>query len=228
MELVKIDNGKAVTTTLAIAEGCDAEHKAVIQLVRNYKSDLEEFGRVTFEMQPFETVGGTQRREIALLNEHQATTVIMFMRNIGVVKEFKKRLVKAFYELTQQINMPSSVPIAPLRYIELLETENAMLRNRKAATPEKTQKKNLLDDTGVNKMLYEKYLEQNSDKPLNVWWRETGVPITYETLSSALLRNHRKSAPTIGAIARALKFPSHDIRMMLLKLRGGEAAVLLT
>ena len=38
------NNNEAITTTLAIAEGTEVEHKAVIQLVRNYISDLEDFG----------------------------------------------------------------------------------------------------------------------------------------------------------------------------------------
>jgi len=56
-KIVSIKSGEAVTTSLAIAEGTDVEHKAVIQLVRTYQDDLEEFGRVTFEMAPFETAG---------------------------------------------------------------------------------------------------------------------------------------------------------------------------
>jgi len=99
-ELFSLKDGQAVTTSLAIAQGTEVEHKAVIQLVRTYLEDLQEFGRVTFEMAPFATAGGTQTREIALLNELQATLVMTYMRNSEVVRTFKKRLVKAFYDLT--------------------------------------------------------------------------------------------------------------------------------
>lgn len=54
--------GQPVTTTLAITEGTGNEHRAVLQLARTYLSDLEEFGRVAFEMLPFETAGGMQQR----------------------------------------------------------------------------------------------------------------------------------------------------------------------
>lgn len=50
MQLVTINNGEVRTTTLAIAEGTGNQHKAVIQLVRTYQADLEQFGLVTFEM----------------------------------------------------------------------------------------------------------------------------------------------------------------------------------
>lgn len=53
--LIFVQNGTTFTTSEIIAEGVGNEHKAVIQLVRNYLTDLEEFGRVTFEMRPFET-----------------------------------------------------------------------------------------------------------------------------------------------------------------------------
>ncbi len=94
--------GDAYTTTLVIAKGTGVEHKAVIQLVRTYLTDLAEFGRVTFQVEPFATAGGTQRREIAILNDPQASLILTYMRNNEVVRGFKKRLVKAFYTLTHQ------------------------------------------------------------------------------------------------------------------------------
>lgn len=100
--LVTITDGQAVTTTLAIAEGTDTQHKNVLELVRTYKADLEEFGGVAFETRPFETPGGQQQREFANLNEQQATLLLTYMRNSDIVRGFKKRLVKAFYELAQR------------------------------------------------------------------------------------------------------------------------------
>lgn len=103
MQIVTIANDQPVTTTIAIAEGTKVEHKAVIQLVRTYKADLEEFGRVTFQMAPFETAGGTQTREIAELNEQQATLILTYMRNSEIVRTFKKRLVKEFWEMRAKL-----------------------------------------------------------------------------------------------------------------------------
>ncbi|MCP3022278.1 hypothetical protein [Cupriavidus basilensis] len=57
-ELVFVDGGRPVTTTIAIAEGTKSEHASVIALVRRYVADLEEFGGVRFEIEPFATAGG--------------------------------------------------------------------------------------------------------------------------------------------------------------------------
>jgi hypothetical protein len=70
IQLVVITDGEGRTTTGAIADGTHNNHASVIKLVRNYLCDLEEFGRVRFEIQPFETAGGAQNREVAYLNEH--------------------------------------------------------------------------------------------------------------------------------------------------------------
>jgi anti-repressor protein len=101
-ELVTMIDGKAVTTSLVIAKGTENEHASVIKLVRTYQSDLEEFGRVGFQIEPFETAGGTQQREVATLNEQQSTLLLTYMRNSDIVRQFKKKLVKAFFDLMQK------------------------------------------------------------------------------------------------------------------------------
>lgn len=98
-ELTFIVNGDAVTTTLAIAEGTENQHKNVLSLVRTYLVDLQDFGRVAFETRPLETAGGVQNQEIATLNEQQATLLLTYMRNSVIVRQFKRRLVKAFIEI---------------------------------------------------------------------------------------------------------------------------------
>ncbi|ENO82043.1 prophage antirepressor [Thauera sp. 27] len=119
--LVTITDGQAVTTTFAIAEGTDVEHKAVIQLARTYLPDLEEFGRVTFEMRPFETAGGIQRREVAILNEQQSTLLLTYMRNSDIVRAFKKRLVKEFWQMAERLRgQPAQYP-ASLSRLQLIE-----------------------------------------------------------------------------------------------------------
>ena len=105
--IVTIVGGQAVTTTPAIANGTAVDHASVIKLVRTYRSDLEEFGGVGFEIQPFETAGGTQQREIARLNEQQATLVMTYMRNSDSVREFKKRLA----------------PVRPVEVVALAEAD---------------------------------------------------------------------------------------------------------
>lgn len=112
-EIVIERAGELVTTSLAIAEGTEVEHASVIKLVRKYLEDLEEFGRVGFEIRPFETAGGTQRQEIAFLNEPQATLLLTYMRNSDIVRGFKKALVRAFFDLRDSAAGVASAPDLP-------------------------------------------------------------------------------------------------------------------
>ena len=116
--LVTLIDGKAVTTSLAIADGTENEHASVIKLVRTYQSDLEEFGRVGFEIAPLETAGGVQQREVATLNEQQSTLLLTYMRNSDIVRRFKKSLVKAFFDLVQQAAL-NPANLSRLQLIEL-------------------------------------------------------------------------------------------------------------
>ena len=77
---------------------------------RNFVSGL--FGRVAFEIRPFETAGGRQEREIAILNEDQATYLITLSRNTTKVREFKIALVKAFRRARDEIGAQKTVPLA--------------------------------------------------------------------------------------------------------------------
>lgn len=94
-EIVSLIDGEAVTTTLAIAAGCEVGHASVIKLVRAYESDLQEFGLLDFKSES--TCG--RPTEFALLNEQQSTLILTYMRNSTIVREFKKRLVKDFWRL---------------------------------------------------------------------------------------------------------------------------------
>ena len=131
MTIVIIKDGDAVTTTTAIAEGTENEHASVIALVRRYQCDFEDFGRVRFEIEPFETAGGMQSREIALLDEPQSTLLLTFMRNTDIVRAFKKKLVREFWEMVQQRNQCG--PALPADYIGALEHLLASKRSEQLA-----------------------------------------------------------------------------------------------
>lgn len=109
--LVTITDGQAVTTTLAIAAGTQVEHASVIKLVRSYQSDLEEFGLVRFEIRAREAgKHGGGDVEFAILNEQQSTLLLTYMRNSEIVRAFKKRLVKEFWQMAQQLRGQPIVP----------------------------------------------------------------------------------------------------------------------
>lgn len=113
--IVMITEGKPVTTSLTIAEGVGRPHKNIIELIRENISDFEAFGPLAFETRKGVALpqgGFAKATEVAILNEHQATLLVTFMRNIGVVKEFKKRLVKAFFDMRDELERRNAVGVS--------------------------------------------------------------------------------------------------------------------
>ena len=94
---------EAFTDSTILAKGVGVEHRAVIQLITTHLDDVSEFGRVTFQMLPFETNGGIQKIKICRLNREQATFVISLMKNTKAVVAFKKELVRQFYQMEKFI-----------------------------------------------------------------------------------------------------------------------------
>lgn len=94
---------EAFTNSVILAKGTGVEHASVIKLITTYKDDVSEFGRVGFQIVPFETKGGIQKMKICRLNREQATFVISLMKNTKAVVAFKKELVKQFYQMEQFI-----------------------------------------------------------------------------------------------------------------------------
>ena len=123
------DGGAPTTTSLVIADGTQVQHKNVLELIRDNLADFEEFGGVAFETRPFATAGGTQQQTIAILTEEHATLLLTYMRNSDIVRGFKKRLVRAFYDLRQArydelrkwaADHQPSTPAIPQTYAEAL------------------------------------------------------------------------------------------------------------
>lgn len=104
--LVFVTNDELTTTSITIAAGTGNDHASVIKLVRTYQSDLEGFGFLGFEIQEKRGTKGAPT-EYAILNERQATLLISYMRNSEIVRAFKMRLVKQFYEMAEKLKAVS-------------------------------------------------------------------------------------------------------------------------
>jgi phage regulator Rha-like protein len=113
------DDGQLTTTSLIVAEGVDVQHKNILGLVRKNLADFEEFGGVAFETRPFETAGGAQLRTMAVLNRDQALLLMTYLRNSAVVRDFKKRLIRAFTEMERRL-ADGAQPAVPQTYAEAL------------------------------------------------------------------------------------------------------------
>ncbi len=103
-DLVIIVNNELFTTSVIIAEKTNNTVHSLRELIKTYKSDLEEFGVLSFEMRkPSKNSKGGRPQEIYYLNEQQTTLLLAFMRNSDVVVDFKKKLVKEFYKMKKAL-----------------------------------------------------------------------------------------------------------------------------
>lgn len=87
------------TTSEIIAEVTGIKRRTLNRLIQSHMEDLEEFGRVRFEIAPLQTAGGVQNITIYRLNEQQTTLLMTYARNTETVRAFKKELVKQFYAM---------------------------------------------------------------------------------------------------------------------------------
>lgn len=104
-KLVIVKNKEIFTTSLIIADQTNNAIHSVRELIKKYKSDLEEFGVLSFEIRkPDKKSKGGRPQEIYYLNEQQTTLLLTYMRNSEVVREFKKKLVKEFYKMKSALS----------------------------------------------------------------------------------------------------------------------------
>lgn len=124
--IVQVADGVATTTSMRIANGTQVQHKNVLELIRTYLADFEEFGRVAFETRP-RPAGqhGGGDVTVAILNEEHATLLFTYMRNTPIVRDFKRRLVREFWELRRAANGTPAVDANSITRLELIE----ILRN---------------------------------------------------------------------------------------------------
>ena len=95
--------GKKEPYTLSsiVAECAEIKHRHLKVLLNKHREDFESFGKVQFKISPSES--GQNVRDY-ILNEQQATLLITYLRNTEPVKEFKKNLVKAFFEMREELS----------------------------------------------------------------------------------------------------------------------------
>lgn len=99
---------------LAVYSGNDIN--SIRRLARSHKSDLEEFGFLSFEIhKPNKGTQGGRPTKTYKFNEQQATLLMTYLGNTPKVRAFKKALVKAFFamrdeKLEQIKNRARSIP----------------------------------------------------------------------------------------------------------------------
>ena len=103
MELVYMDGKKEpYTTSEIIAECAEVKHDTVQSLIRNHQEDFESYGIIGFEIRKLD--GRGRPMKIYRLNEQQATLLITYLKNTEPVRQFKMNLVKAFFEMRDELS----------------------------------------------------------------------------------------------------------------------------
>lgn len=103
MNLVYLDGKKELyTTSEIIAECADVQHHTITRLIRENKDDFEALGILGFKIHKLD--GRGQPKKAYILNEQQATLLITYLKNTEPVREFKKNLVKAFFEMRDELS----------------------------------------------------------------------------------------------------------------------------
>ncbi|MCW6665495.1 Rha family transcriptional regulator [Aerococcaceae bacterium NML191219] len=105
MQLAYVSNDRKrelYTTHLIIAKCAGIEKVSVRKLIDKHKSELEEFGILSFEMTKINN-GRGRPQKIYHLNEQQATLLITWLDNTEPVRKFKLELVQAFFDLRNQV-----------------------------------------------------------------------------------------------------------------------------
>lgn len=129
---------------------------------------LEEFGRVDLKSTRQER--GGHPIEYATLNEQQSTLLLTYMRNSGIVRQFKKALVKAFWELK---NGEASGPKIPKTLGQALYLA-AKLEDEREALAKKVAE----------------------DKPKVDFFHSARIGIDEKRLQSGYTRRHKDKGPT--------------------------------
>jgi hypothetical protein len=92
------------TTHEIVAEHAEIEINSVRKLIDKHKEDLEAFGVLSFEIhKPKKGSLGGRPRKIYRLNEQQATLLVTYLGNTRPVRNFKANLVKAFFEMRDEL-----------------------------------------------------------------------------------------------------------------------------
>lgn len=220
------EDGTPTTTSMRVANGTRNEHASVLRLIRDHLADFGEFGRVGFEIAPFDTAGGVQRREVAILNEEHATLLLTYMRNNDVVRDFKKRLVREFSALRRGVVLDLSDPLAAIeaantrsqQAIEIAKAERA--RAEKAESEAKVLTAAIERDaplvakaeahTGSDSSVH----RQEFSREVMTWGRKQGIEVKQEHVMRFLghiglfIRGERTDTghATADALKRGLAF----------------------
>lgn len=150
-------DGMPSVSHAVIAQNTDNEARSVRLLIENHFNDFEEFGVLSFEMtKPLNTELGGRPSKIYYLNEQQATLLLTYLQNTPIVREFKKALIKEFYQMRETFTMANDKFTQVLTALSEKSSEADRFRQKYYESLELTNKlllEKLQGNTNYNKRL---------------------------------------------------------------------------
>lgn len=130
IDVIEKDDVLVVDSRL-IADELGIEHRALMQTIKKYLVEIQEFGHLTFENATVVNAVGAKNTAIfCYLNEDQATYVMTLSKNTDKVRQCKRSLVKAFRDAKSVIK--TVIPQQSAR-IQELELELALAKEINAS-----------------------------------------------------------------------------------------------
>ena len=124
-QIIEIVNETPVVSHRVVAEYTSNKAVSIANLINRHKADFEEFGALHFKNEGLERDGrGEVQQKTFYLNEQQATLLFTYMQNSEIVRNFKIALVKAFYELRDNIPANNGV------FKELAKVTEALVHHK--------------------------------------------------------------------------------------------------
>lgn len=129
--ILQVTNNQVTVSTLVIAELTDKEHKNLRELIEDNISDFNEFGILEpYTIKPSKGSLGGKPIKFYCLNEEQYSLLMTYLRNNPKIKEFKKNMVKAFFEMKKQLeNKSSNTDLQKI--LNQIEKQNKEIQNLK-------------------------------------------------------------------------------------------------
>jgi phage regulator Rha-like protein len=121
IKLLEID-GEPRVSHRVVAEQTDNQQKNVAELIQKYMEKLKLFGMVPFETEAIKnSKNKVNEQKTYFLNEPQATLLLTFMRNNEIVINFKVDLVRAFFEMRNQLQNSFVEKVEKQTSLEIVE-----------------------------------------------------------------------------------------------------------
>jgi len=98
-EIVKLDKGVPLVSTLDMWDPLQVEHVAILKMVKKYEPMFQQIRTFGFEIRK----SGGRPTSFCRLDEEQATFLITLMRNSEAVVPFKLRLTQEFYRMKREL-----------------------------------------------------------------------------------------------------------------------------